>query len=219
MNRLLHATLILLGMIIVPLLPTTAAAQQASTETVTVQVNGQTPSGTAVIGTIVLQRTCGSSTTSNVTFNGMVNGRPAAFTGTVRENWLGNGKEELEVLSTDLKGLVLGRSPLRNILLAQTGANTITIDGLPAAIDGTLEQPCSGRTSYTVTNIGQGARAIRELPNTSSRAGLEDVQQVLLQPYAIAGLFVGAGAVLILASRLLRDRTQNRPGVSAAQER
>jgi len=218
MNRFLHSTLIILGMLIVALLPTIAAAQQASTETVTIQINGDLPTGTSVIGTVVLQRTCGSSTTSNVTFNGMVNGHSAQFTGTVHENWLGNGKEEIEVLSTNLKGLVLGSSPLRKVLLAQTGANTVTVDGIPAAIDGTLEQPCSGRTSYTVTNIGQGSRAIKELPNTASQAGLEDVHRLLLQPYVIAGLFVGAGALLILAGQLLREQPQHRSDVSVSQE-
>jgi hypothetical protein len=216
MKRFLHSTLIVLGMVLVALLPAIAAAQQ-STETVTVQVSGQTPLGTAVIGTIVLQRTCGSSTTSNVTFNGMVNGHPARFTGTVRENWLGNGKEEVEVLSTDLKGLVLGASPLRKILLVQTGANTIAVDGIPVAIDGTLVQPCGGRTSYTVTNVGQGARTIQQLPNTASTQ-IVDHAQWLMQPYVLSGLFIGAGALLLLVSRLLRDRSHGRQDVAAAQE-
>lgn len=217
MKRFLHSTLIMVGMLFVALLPTIAAAQQPSTETVTVQVRGTLPTGTIVIGTVVVQRTCGSPVTSQFTFNGMVNGHQAQFTGTMHENWLGNGKEEVEVLSTSVPGLVLGESPLRKVVLAQTGANTIAVDGIPVAIDGTLVQPCGGRTSYTVTNIGQGSRTIQQLPNTASNQVL-DRAPWLMQPYVIPGLFIAAGVLLLLASRLFRDRRQPRPDVQAVKE-
>jgi hypothetical protein len=141
-----------------------------------------------------------------VTFNGMVNGHPATFSGRVIERWLGNGREEIEVLSTDLSGLVVGKLPVRKILIAQTGANLITVEGLPVAIDGTLEPPSSGRTDYTATNAGQGTRAILSLPNTASNIDIEGLRHWLLQPFVIAGLLIAVGGLLILASRLLRDR-------------
>jgi hypothetical protein len=136
----------------------------------------------------------------------MVNGHPATFSGRVIERWLGDGKEEIEVLSTDLTGLVIGKLPVRKILIAQTGANLITVEGLPVAIDGTLEPPCSGRTAYTATNAGQGTRAILSLPNTASNIDMEGLWQWLSQPFALVGLLIAVGGLLILASRLLRYR-------------
>jgi hypothetical protein len=200
------ATFILLSIIAASLLPTLAAAQQTARETVTIQINGRTPAGTSIIGVVVAKRTCGAIVESDVTFNGMVNGHPATFSGRVIERWLGDGQEEIEVLSTDLAGLVVGKLPVRKILIAQTGANLITVEGLPVAIDGTLEPPCSGRTAYTATNAGQGTRAILSLPNTTSNIDTEGLWHWLLQPFAVAGLLIAVGGLLILASRLLRDR-------------
>jgi hypothetical protein len=202
-------------MISIILLPTLAAAQQVAKETVTIQINGRTPAGTSVIGVVVAKRSCGATVESEVTFNGMVNGLPAAFSGRVIERWLGDGKEEVEVISTDLAGLVVGKLPVRKILVAQTGANLITVEGLPVAIDGTLEPPCSGRTAYTATNAGQGAQIILQLPNTASNSDIAGLRRWLAQPFTIAGMLVGAGSLLLLASRLLRDR----PDARASQER
>jgi hypothetical protein len=208
-------TLILLSIIAIAALPTIAAAQQVVRETVTIQINGRTPAGTSVIGVVVAKRSCGATVESDVTFNGMVNGLPAAFSGRVIERWLGNGREEIEVISTDLAGLVVGKLPVRKILVAQTGANLVTVEGLPVAIDGTLEPPCGGRTAYTATNAGQGARTILALPNTASNIDTEGLRHWLLQPFVIAGLLVGLGSLFILASRLLRDR----PEAPAVRER
>ena len=200
-------TLIVLSMIAIAALPPIAAAQQVARETVTIQINGRTPAGTSVIGVVVAKRSCGATVESDVTFNGMVNGLPAAFSGRVIERWLGDGKEEVEVISTDLAGLVVGKLPVRKILVTQTGPNLITVDGLPVAIDGKLEPPCSGRTAYTATNAGQGAQTILALPNTASNIDVEGLRHWLLQPFVLAGLLVGIGSLFILASRLLRDRS------------
>jgi hypothetical protein len=200
------APLLLLSLLAILLLPALATAQPIAGETVTIQINGRTPAGTSVIGVVVAKRSCGETVESDVTFNGMVNGHPATFSGRVIERWLGDGREEVEVLSTDLAGLVVGKLPVRTILVAQTGANLITVEGLPVAIDGKLEPPCSGRTAYTATNAGQGTRAIRSLPNTASNVDIEGLRNWLLQPFAIAGLLAALGGLLILISRLLRDR-------------
>jgi uncharacterized Zn-binding protein involved in type VI secretion len=200
------APLLLLSLLAILLLPTIAAAQQVARETVTIQINGRTPAGTSVIGVVVARRSCGATVESEVTFNGMINGLPAAFSGKVIEHWLGDGKEEVEVISTDLAGLVVAKLPVRKILVAQAGANLVTVEGLPVAIDGVLEPPCGGRTSYTATNAGQGVRTILTLPNTASNTDVEGPQYELFQPLMVAGLLVGAGILLILASRLLRER-------------
>jgi hypothetical protein len=207
MHRNLYlATLIFLSIVTIALIPTIAAAQEVARETVTIQINGRTPAGTSVIGVVVAKRSCGATVESEVTFNGMVNGLPAAFTGKVIERWLGDGKEEVEVISTDLAGLVVDKLPVRKILVAQTSANLIMVDGLPVAIDGKLEPPCSGRTAYTATNAGQGVRPILRLPNTGSSTDVESPRPGAFQPFLLVGLLVGAGSLLILVSRLLRDR-------------
>jgi len=206
-------TLIVLSIIAV--LPTIAAAQQVTRETVTVQIDGRTPAGTSVIGVVVAKRSCGAIVESDVTFSGMVNGLPAAFSGRVIERWLGDGKEEVEVISTDLTGLVVGKLPVRKILVVQTGPNLITVDGLPVAIDGKLEPPCSGRMAYTATNAGQGTQTILRLPNTASDTDIEGLRHWLFQPFVSAGLLIGLGSLLILASRLVRDR----PEAQAVRER
>lgn len=150
------------------LAPTPGAAQQARrTETIVIQLSGRTPAGTSVIGTIVARRTCDAIVTTAVSFNGMVNGLPARFSGQVIERWLGPGREDIEVLSTDLRGIVNGLSPIRTYRLTQNSPNLIFLDGVPIAIDGTLQEPCSGRLTYIVTNVGQVNLPITSLPNTS----------------------------------------------------
>jgi uncharacterized Zn-binding protein involved in type VI secretion len=178
------------------LLPTLAAAQER-TETVTFQLNGTTPLGTSIIGTLVAHRNCGATeTNTDMRFNGMVNGAPATYTARAIEHWLGNGQETMDIVSTSIKGNVLGQSPIRTINVVQTGPGMVTFAGVPAAINGDLEAPCSGKTSYTVTNAGQGMQLISQLPNT---AGNEP-----LQPFAVVGGLVVAGLSLIVASRKLR---------------
>lgn len=159
----------LLALLLIAIMSQSSAAAQSGVrrETVTVQVSGTTPLGTRVLGTIVVNRSCGSTVTSDVVFNGTVNGQPARYSGKVVERWLGPGREDVDVLSTDLRGDVLGKSALRTFNLVQSGPNLILLDGLPLAIDGTLEPPCSGRLSYRVTNAGQQPPPIASLPNTS----------------------------------------------------
>lgn len=138
-------------------------------------------------------------------FNGMVNGNQATFNGTAKETWLGTGKEQVEVLSSSITGSILGQSPVRTIQIVQTGPNAITFDGVPASIDGNLEAPCSGRTSYTITNSGKGSQTITQLPNTAS-VDVSSVEQLLFQPYVLAGALIGGGFVLVLLSTLLREK-------------
>lgn len=164
-----------------------AGAQGVRTEVVTIQVNGTTPLGTRVLGTIVVNRSCAATVTADVTFNGTVNGRPARFSGKVIERWLGPGHEQVEVIATDLRGLVLGKSALRTFTLLQSGPNLVLIDGLPVAIDGTLAPPCSGRLSYLVTNAGQQSLPIARLPNT---AGAPPAANLVLLSLALLGLAV-----------------------------
>jgi hypothetical protein len=165
-----HALKLLISccLIAFSLAPAPSAAQQSPrTETVVVQLSGRTPAGTSVIGTIVARRTCANVVTTAVSFNGMVNGLPARFSAQVIERWLGPGREDVEVISTDLRGIVNGLSPIRTYRLSQSSPNLIFLDGVPVAIDGLLQEPCSGRLTYIVTNAGQLNLPITSLPNTS----------------------------------------------------
>jgi hypothetical protein len=148
----------------------------------------------------VVQRTCDNVITSDVVFNGTVNGLPARFSGKVIERWLGPGRQEVEVLSTDLNGLVINLPPIRTFTLTQTSPNIVFLDGLPIAINGTLEEPCSGRLSYIVTNIGQATAPITSLPNTTNIPGW------LLHPYIITAGLISSGLLLIGLGRMLKKR-------------
>ena len=204
MRRLLFC-LITLSVIALADQPRLASAQQQTTETVIIQIDGQTPAGTSVIGTVVLKRNCSANETkSEASFNGMMNGQPATFSGAVIERWLGNGTEEIEVLSTDIKGIVHGNVPVRKILLVQLAPNSISLDGIPVAINGTWEPPCGGRTSYVVTNAGQGTRSILQLPNTA--AELIQPQNARWFDLAAVLILVGASVVAMLFLRKARVR-------------
>jgi hypothetical protein len=194
-------TIVLLALVFAPSI--SQAQQQKRTEIVTVQLSGRTPLGTGVIGTVVVNRTCDSVVTSDVVFNGTVNGLPARFTGKVIERWLGPGREEIEVLSTTLNGLVLNLPPIRTFNLTQTSPNLIFLDGLPIAINGNLEPPCSGRLSYIVTNVGQATAPITSLPNTANLPGW------LFHPFSITLGLIGGGMLLLGMGRLLKKEIRD----------
>jgi uncharacterized Zn-binding protein involved in type VI secretion len=199
MHRILY---LLIAAMAALTLPSTSAAQ-GTIETVVVQIDGTTPFGTHMIGTVVVKRDCSTTNSfrSEASFNGMMNGRPVAFSGTMIERWLGNGSEEIEVLSTDIQGTVNWKPPVRTFTIVQTGPNSVTVEGIPAAISGKLEPPCSGRTAYVVTNAGQGSTQIASLPNTASEAVPPQGPAAL--PFALTiGLTAGLGAALLIHRKL-----------------
>jgi len=198
MKRIAHLLIALIAALATP----SVSAAQANIETVIVQIDGTTPLGTRMTGTIVVRRDCSVTNDfySTATFNGMMNGKPVTFSGTMIERWLGNGREEIEVLSTDIQGRVNGRPPVRKFLIVQTGPNSVTVEGIPAAIDGDLEPPCSGRTSYVATNAGQGSTQITSLPNTASQAVAQQAAWLPLLAGALA-LTAGLGAALLIRSQ------------------
>lgn len=186
--RLFALLLVSLGLA----LPAAVGAEER-TETVTIHVNVHLPTGTDVLGTVVLDRTCGvEETQSLATFNGMVNGTPATFNATAIERWYGNGNQEVEIVATDVKTPVLGSVPLRSFRIVQTAPGMGTVEGIPAAIDGTLEAPCSGRTSYTVTTAGQGSQSITELPRTGTPT-------LLANPITLTLLLTTVGGAMLVA--------------------
>jgi len=180
------------------LLPGSAAAQ-AKMETTTFQVNVTTPNGNAIIGAVVIERTCATTeTTSRLKFNGMINGKPQTYTANIIERWLGNGREEIEVVSHDWKGTVYGQAVPTKFTVVQTSPGLVTVAGIPLAVAQPLQAPCSGQLSNTVTMAGQGTAPIATLPNTAGDG-------LVFHPFVLAALLMGAGGGLIGLSRLLRD--------------
>jgi len=180
------------------LLPGSAAAQ-AKMETTTFQVDVTTPNGNAIIGAVVIERTCGATeTTSQLTFNGMINGKPQTYAAHVIERWLGNGREEIEVLSHNWSGTVYGQAVPTRFTVVQTSPGLVTVAGIPLAVSEPLQAPCSGQLMNSVTMAGQGAAPIAMLPNTAGDG-------LVFHPFVLAALLIGGGAGLIGLSRLLRE--------------
>ncbi len=134
----------------------------------------------------------------------MVNGEPATFNATAIERWHGAGKQEIEIVASNVKVPVLGSAPLRSFHIIQTAPGVGTVEGIPAAIDGTLEAPCSGRTSYTVTTAGQGSQVITQLPNTGAPT-------LHTNPVTLALLLFVLGGVMLFAAVRMGKRCVAQP--------
>lgn len=198
MNRLIRSACILtLTMFSLVFLPMSTFAADGKSETVTVEVNTTTPSGVSIIGTLVIHRQGGAEVNSNLSFNGMVNGSPASAEATATENWSGDGQAQITINEITAWNSTLPRPANLTISLSQTSAGLVSLNGIPMAIDGLLQQPFSGRTSYTVTGAGKGSSQIVMLPRTGDG-------QLILDPLWIVGLLVVPGLVLITISALLR---------------
>ena len=198
MNRLKRiAQVLLVGLFAVALLPLGAVAAQASTETISIQVNTTTPSGTSVIGTVVARRTLGGIVDTHLTFNGMINGAPASLAAEATERWTGDGQASIEITRiTDWQASV-PQPAVISLNVTQTGPGLVSINGVPMAMDGLLAAPGKGRTTYTMTNPGQGPAQIVALPNTGM--GFSPID-----PLLIVGLLITPGLALVLLSSLLR---------------
>lgn len=197
MNYIVRTTLLFMFSLFA-VLPGSAAAQ-AKTETTTFQVNVTTPSGNAIIGAVVIERTCAATqTTSGLTFNGMINGNPRTYTANVVERWLGSGREEVEVLSHNWGGTVFGGAVPTTFPVVQTSPGLVTVAGIPMAVAQPLQAPCSGQLSNTVTMAGQGTTRITMLPNTAGEG-------LIFHPLVLTALLIGGGCGMIVLSRLLRD--------------
>ena len=148
------------------LLPLAAQATGLQRETVTILVDFTTPTGTTILGTIVGHRIVDVPTTTEYTFTGTVNGLPAHASATVTERWADDGHAQIEVTALP-DWQIPGVDPtVRQFSVVQIAKNLITVNGLPVAIDGNLQAPGGGRTTYIATNPGRGPLEILALPNT-----------------------------------------------------
>jgi hypothetical protein len=176
----LRPALLTLALGVALALPLVAAAQ-GSRETTSLQVSVTLPDGQQLSGSVVDQRVLGPSITSDWSFNGMLNGKPASAAGAAEQRWLGDGK--LEVTLTDVTAFSLdGRSVPTNIegkpdvpqligqtlLVETTGDGIVTVRGIPLAIGGTLLPPGSGDQTFVITNAAAGTGQVSEIPNATA---------------------------------------------------
>ena len=198
MNRLKRiAQVLLVGLFAVALLPLGAAAAQASTETISIQVNTTTPGGVSVIGTVVARRTLGGIVDTRLTFNGMIDGAPASLAAEATERWSSDGQAMIEITNISNWEASIPQPSVITLNVSQSGPGLVAINGVPVAMDGLLAAPGSGRTTYTVTAPGQGTAQIVALPNTGM--GFSPID-----PLLIVGLLITPGLALVLLSSLLR---------------
>ena len=144
---------------------TFAPEPSPATATLTLQLDGSTPAGTHVIGTLVVQRTAGSTEIS-LEFRGTVDGHPATATAKATERWQGSDSAEIAVTEITSWDAPLPRPGPMTIQLAQAGSNLITVNGVPLATDAPLAAPGSGNRSYVITNPLQGQGEVTFLPRT-----------------------------------------------------
>jgi hypothetical protein len=187
--------LILLGVFAFAFVPSPALAQQADLETVSIQIDVTTPGGSSVVGTLVARRQCGATTTTDLAFNGMVDGKHTTATATADETWSGDGRGEISNLKLTSWQSSVPQPAVLDLTITQTAPGLITVNGVPAAIDGDLKAPCGGRTTYTLTNAGQGAASITFLPSTGGGPSFGD-------PLVVVALLTMPGIGLALLSQL-----------------
>lgn len=198
MNKVMKfASLLVLSLFALSLAPSGASAQAAVSETITVQINATTPAGTRIIGTAVAKRRCGAATLTDLMFNGTINGLPASAAATATERWSSNSVGELTVNEpTEWNMASLGKPDGLTLNVVQTAPGLITVNGVPMAIDGDLMSPCGGRTTYLVTNPGQGATQVVFLPRTGDGP-------LALHPLVIVGMMLVPGLFMIMLSTVL----------------
>lgn len=200
MNRFLHSarlfTLILLGLVF---LPVAAFAAETKTETVTIEVNTTTPGGVPIIGTVVVHRTGDAAVQSAVSFNGMVNGAPTSAQATATENWSSDGQAQITINEITGWNSTVPQPANLTINLSQTSAGVVSVNGIPVAIDGLLQMPFTGRTSYSVTSAGGGSHQIDTLPRTGAGP-------LAINPLLIVGLLIASGLVLMALGTLVQQQ-------------
>jgi uncharacterized Zn-binding protein involved in type VI secretion len=186
-----------------------AMAQQGGSETVSIQINVTTPGGASVVGTLVARRQCGSTTVTDLSFNGMINGKPTTATASADETWSGDSKAEISNLKVTSWESSVPRPVALDLTIVQAAPGVITVNGVPAAIDGDLKGPCGGRTTYMLTNAGQGASQIALLPKTGDGPWFG-------HPLVIVALLTLPGVGLVLLSQLfsfaMRTKSDNISG-------
>lgn len=211
------APLVLLGLFAFILVPFAAGAA-SGTETITVQVNTTTPNGTSVIGTLTVVRHLGTPILSDLSFDGMVNGKPVSVAASGIENWPGSSASALRINTAGLAPVATNPSAAFSITsvskwnapiaqpalpfqmaLDQSSPGLVTINGVPLALSGPLPVPGSGDMTLSVANAGKGPTQIANLPNTGAGPGA-------ITPLEIASGLIGLGLLLVLASRLLAPR-------------
>lgn len=170
-------------------------------ETVTIQVDVTLPSGTSVVGTVVVQRTPGAATT-HVSYNGTIKGKPANATAEVTETWSGN-TDKIHVVAITSWNAVVRQPTISDFELTWIGNGLITVNGIPFAINAPLEGPGTGNHTYVVTMPGSGSQDVKTLPQTGSGSLLSD-------PMMLSGLLVAVGAGLLLLGITLSRRAGRR---------
>lgn len=200
--------LILLFMLAVTMFPVGVAAQASdpATETVTIQLDGTTPTGMQIIGALVVKRTPGTGK-ADLKFNGTINGQPASATATATETWSGNGTAVIKVTEITSWNSSMPKPALMNIELVQVSAGLLTLNGIPMAASGSLLPPGSGNASYVVGNAGEGVDTLVFLPNTGQGG-------VLAGPLLIAGFLVTICPMLVAFGALL-NKLAGRMGATA----
>ncbi len=198
MNKVMKlASALVLSLFALSFAPVGASAQGAVSETVTVQINANTPAGTRIIGTAVARRHCGTATLTDLKCNGTINGLPASAAASATERWTSNSTGEVTVnRPTEWNMGGLGKPGGFTLNVVQTSPGLITVNGVPMAIDGDLKAPCGGRTTFLVTNPGQGEAQVVFLPHTGDGP-------LALHPLVIVGLLLVPGVFLVVLSSLL----------------
>ncbi len=191
------ASLTLLFMLAFTIFPGGAGAQAAkfNTEIVTLQIDASTPTGTHVIGALVVTRSLDTGQ-ATLKFNGTIDGKPASATANATETWFGNGKSAFAITEITSWNALVPKPELITIELSQAGPGVILFNGVPMAASADLVAPGSGNLSYVVTNSGKGEDSITMLPKTGYGSTQSD-------PLMIAGFLVVIGPLMLLVGVLL----------------
>ena len=171
-------------------------------ETVTIQVDTTAPNGAKIAGTVVIKRTPGSPT-SQVTFHGTINGKPADATANAVETWSGNSNDKIHITEITSWHASVAQPQMLDIELSQAGHGLLTINGIPLASSAALAPPGSGDMTYMVTNPGSGEQNVGLLPQTGEGSFLSD-------PGMLSSILVAAGAGLLLLGLSLGKRAGRR---------
>ncbi|MEP6776722.1 MAG: hypothetical protein ABJA50_14100 [Chloroflexota bacterium] len=175
-------------------------AARTSDEYVTVQIDGATPTGVHIVGTLVVRRTL-STGEANLSFNGTVEGQPASASAIASETWAGTGKDELNVTSITSWNAPVPQPSLMNVHLSQVGPGLLTINGIPMATSAELLPPGSGNQTYVVTNPGVGEDSVAFLPQTGSGGAMLDPLMIAMFLVTIGPLLVVVGIVISKISK------------------
>jgi hypothetical protein len=143
-------------LLLVALVPGIAAAQGATSEVVSIQIDFTTPLGTKIIGTAVGRRSLIDPVHTDVTFSGMINGAPASAHGEIIERWTSATAAEIEVVKIDQWQAAVPQPARLTLHITQDTPGLILGNGVPVALDRPLQAPGHGSQAYFIANSGRG---------------------------------------------------------------